>query len=169
MGEFRVTAEGWLSTGGWRYPCALGRAGIVRAKREGDGATPAGRWPLREVLYRSDRVARPATGLPLSRIAPADGWCDDPDHADYNRRVRLPHAARCEHLWREDALYDLICVIGYNDAPPLSGHGSAIFLHAAGPGYSPTAGCVALAPGDLRAILAAAAPGDHMVIVAPIP
>ncbi len=164
MPDFRVTADGWLFAGWRRFPCALGRSGIVRDKHEGDGATPAGRWPLREVLYRRDRLTPPATRLPVSAIARDDGWCDDPAHADYNRRVRLPHPARCETLWRDDALYDLICVIGYNDAPPAAGRGSAIFMHVAAPGYAPTAGCVALAPADLRAVLAEAGRGDFLVI-----
>jgi L,D-peptidoglycan transpeptidase YkuD (ErfK/YbiS/YcfS/YnhG family) len=34
---------------GLRAPCALGRGGVSPAKREGDGATPRGRFPLRRV------------------------------------------------------------------------------------------------------------------------
>ena len=93
--------------------------------------------------------------MPLEPIAPDDGWCDDPADADYNRMVRLPHPARCEELWRDDALYDLIGVLGWNDAPVVRGRGSAIFLHVARPDFAPTEGCVALAATDLRAVLAA--------------
>ena len=39
-------ARGWLTAGPFRIPCALGRAGIVRIKREGDKGTPAGRFRL---------------------------------------------------------------------------------------------------------------------------
>ena len=144
-----------LQIGARRFPCALGRNGISTAKREGDGATPAGTFPLRRVLFRADRLARPATQLEVQPIAPDDGWCDDPaDAAHYNRPVRLPHAARCEPLWRDDALYDVLAVIGYNDAPPIAGRGSAIFLHVARPGYGPTEGCVALALPHLLTVLA---------------
>ena len=164
MSALRITNDGWLVAGWRRFPCALGRAGIVANKREGDGATPAGRWPLREILYRPDRITRPVSRLPVSAIAPDAGWCDDPSHPDYNRRVKLPHAARCETLWRDDGLYDLLCVIGYNDAPVIAGRGSAIFMHVAAPRLAPTAGCVALAPIDLRAVLAETGPDDRIAI-----
>jgi L,D-peptidoglycan transpeptidase YkuD (ErfK/YbiS/YcfS/YnhG family) len=148
---------GALSVGEERFACALGRGGLVVDKREGDGGTPCGRFSLREVLWRPDRGPAPVTGLGLSEIRPGDGWCDDPADPEYNRRVRLPHTGRCETLWREDRLYDLLAVIGWNDDPPAAGLGSAIFLHVAreGPeGFEPTEGCVALRKDDLREVLA---------------
>lgn len=137
------------------FPCALGRAGIVpaEAKREGDGGTPTGRLPLRRLLFRADRLSRPAAAVPAEPIAPDDGWCDDPADAAYNSPVRLPFAPSHERLWREDAVYDLIGVLGWNDEPAVPGRGSAIFLHLARPGLAPTEGCVALALPDLLAIL----------------
>jgi L,D-peptidoglycan transpeptidase YkuD (ErfK/YbiS/YcfS/YnhG family) len=137
------------------FRAALGRAGVRGLKEEGDGATPAGLLPLRRVLYRADRTAIPRTALPREPIAETDGWCDDPGHRDYNRLVTLPHPARCEELWRRDGLYDIVAVLGWNDAPVERGRGSAIFLHIARPGYAPTEGCVALSEPDLRAVLAA--------------
>jgi L,D-peptidoglycan transpeptidase YkuD (ErfK/YbiS/YcfS/YnhG family) len=148
------------------FECAIGRGGLIDAtgKHEGDGATPIGRWPLRRVLYRPDRGAAPETALPVAAITRHDGWCDDPDSRLYNTQVTLPCAARHETLWRDDALYDRIVVLGHNDDPPVPGAGSAIFLHCAKPGYPPTAGCVALAPADLDRILTAVGPGDALVI-----
>lgn len=134
---------------------ALGRGGIHAGKREGDGATPVGVLPLRRLFYRADRLPRPRAACPAEPLSPHDGWCDDPAHPDYNRHVRLPHPARHEALWRGDATYDLIGVLGWNDDPPRPGRGSAIFLHLARPGYPPTEGCVALALPDLLAMLAA--------------
>ena len=133
----------------------IGAGGIRADKQEGDGATPLGLLPIRRVLFRADRGARPATALPAEPIAPDDGWCDDPGHADYNRQVRLPHPARHERLWREDAVYDVIGILGWNDAPVVRGRGSAIFLHVARSGFAPTEGCVALPEPDLRRLLAA--------------
>jgi len=134
---------------------ALGRGGVRGIdKQEGDGATPAGVLPLRRVLYRADRMPVPACAVPVEPIAPDDGWCDDVQHADYNRMVRLPHAARHEVLRRQDELYDVIGVLGWNDAPVRRGLGSAIFLHVARADYAPTEGCVALALPDLRQVLA---------------
>ena len=159
-----VGADGRAAWRGRVLRCAIGRGGIARAKAEGDGATPAGRFPLRRVLYRADRVAAPDTALPRAAIAPADLWCDAPEDALYNRAVRHPYAARAEPLWRADACYDLLAVIGFNDDPVVAGAGSAIFLHVARPDYAPTAGCVALAPRDLRDILAGWQPDDRIAI-----
>ena len=150
-----------LEAGAWR--CALGKGGIRRDKQEGDGATPVGLLPLRRVLYRADRVAPPRCRVAVEPIAPADGWCDDPAHADYNLHVLLPHPARHEALWREDALYDVIGVLGWNDAPVQRGRGSAIFLHLARPDLAPTEGCIALPERALRAVLAAGLSGIEVM------
>lgn len=137
----------------WR--AALGRAGVGRHKQEGDEATPCGLLPLRRVLYRADRIPPPRCAVPREPIAPDDGWCDDRHDPAYNTQVRLPHDARHEMLWRDDSLYDIIGILGWNDAPVLRGHGSAIFLHVARPDLAPTEGCVALVLPELQALLAA--------------
>ncbi len=138
-----------------RVPAVLGAAGVRQDKQEGDDATPAGLLRLRRVLYRADRVAAPACAVGREAIAPDDGWCDDPTHADYNRPVRLPHPGRHERLWREDALYDIVAVLGWNDEPVVRDRGSAIFLHCATRDARPTRGCIALEPEALRQVLAA--------------
>ena len=132
---------------------AIGPAGIARKVSEGDGVTPLGVFSLRRVFYRADRIAKPKTILPVRAIAKDDGWCDAPEDVNYNRLVTLPYSASAENLWREDHVYDLIAVIGFNDDPVVPDKGSAIFLHLARPNYLSTAGCVALAEADLRAAL----------------
>lgn len=146
-------ARGWLAAGGVAIPCALGRSGIARRKREGDGVTPRAVMPLRRVWYRPDRGPRPVTGLSVRAIRPGDGWCDAPADRNYNRRVDLPYPASHELMWREDALYDLVVELGWNDDPPRAGLGSAIFMHVARAGFRPTEGCIALREGDLRRLL----------------
>ena len=158
--ELVVRANGEARWAGRRLRCAVGRAGIVRDKREGDGGTPGGTWPMREVLFRGDRLGEIVTPLPARELDPEDGWCDDPADPAYNRMVRLPYRAHCEELWLVDRVYDVIVPLGYNDDPVLPGRGSAIFLHVARPDFAPTAGCVALALGDLLMLLRAAAPGS---------
>ena len=150
-----VHPDGRLVLRGLVFRAALGRGGVRSDKQEGDGATPAGVLPLRRVLYRADRGRAPECAVPVEPVAPTDGWCDDPSERDYNRMIRLPHDGHCEELWRADAVYDVIGVLGWNDAPVLRGLGSAIFLHVARPDYAPTDGCIALAPNDLRQVLAA--------------
>ena len=160
-GQWTLTAD----SGRWR--CAIGRGGLSSEKREGDGTTPVGCWPLRRLFYRPDREASIKTALPNGPIEPSAGWCDDPDAAHYNQLIKLPYPARHERLWREDQLYDLLVVLGYNDSPPLPGAGSAIFLHVARPDYGPTEGCVALAKNDLRTLLESLSTEDRLCVQAP--
>ena len=152
-----ATADGQFRFQGRTLRCALGKGGVVppARKQEGDGATPAARLALRRLLYRADRGPPPACAVPVEPLAPQDGWCDDPADRSYNRPVQLPFAGRHEALWRSDAVYDLIGILGWNDAPVERGRGSAIFLHLARPDYAPTEGCVALSLPDLREVLAA--------------
>ena len=163
---FIAHADGCFTWADSQVRCAVGKGGVVpaTAKREGDGACPAGIWPLRHLLYRPDRLRPPVTGLPLAPLAPDDGWCDAPGDPNYNRPVKHPYPASAERMWREDGLYDLVATLGYNDAPVVDGKGSAIFLHCASPTYGPTLGCVALATADLLDVLAAAKPGDALEI-----
>jgi len=144
---------------GETFRAAHGSGGISTQKQEGDGATPAGILPLRRLLYRADRLGKPKCHLPIEPIAPTDGWCDDPTSQAYNTQITLPAAAHHEELWRRDSLYDIIGVLGWNDAPPQRGRGSAIFLHVARPDYAPTEGCIALALFDLLHILAGGVTG----------
>jgi len=174
MTEFLVTADpsGTTGTLSWdsgletiSFKVSLGRSGTTPKTYEGDGATPLGCYPLRRVYYRPDRVSPPQTELEVRAIRPDDGWCDAPDDIFYNRPVRLPYEASHEVLWREDHLYDLIIVIGQNDDPVVPWDGSAIFMHVAREGYSPTEGCVGMAASDARRFIEAAKPGDKVRIV----
>jgi L,D-peptidoglycan transpeptidase YkuD (ErfK/YbiS/YcfS/YnhG family) len=145
-----VVSRGVARFMGRRFPCRVGRGGIVApgAKREGDGATPAGVHGLIGMLYRPDRMARPADwALP---IRPFDGWSDDPRDDDYNLPVRLPHPFRHERLRRPDPAYDLIILTDWNWPQAEPGRGSAIFLHQWRRPGAPTAGCVALPRAALR-------------------
>src|SRR5260221_2069882 len=146
--------------------CAVGRGGIADKQREGDGITPLGVWPLRRVLYRGDRLSAPRTLLPLGEIAPEDAWCDVPDDPNYNRLVRFPYPSIDERLWREDELYDVLAVVGFNDNPVLPGKGSAIFLPVARSDYGPTEGCVPLQLAQVLESMAQFNPRDRLVITA---
>lgn len=160
-------SRGIVTAGERQFACALGKGGLCPAedKREGDGRTPVGVFPLRHLMYRPDRwPVAPETALPVQALTPQDGWCDDPADRAYNRPVPLPYAASHELLWRDEAVYDLIIDLGYNDDPPQPGRGSAIFLHIAREGYSPTEGCVALSREDLAWLLRHCGPETVMEI-----
>ena len=153
-----------LDWGAGARRAAIGPGGIAIKGGEGDGITPRGLFPVREVFYRADRMPAPRTQLLLRAIQQDDGWCDAPGDPNYNRLVKLPYRASTENMWREDHLYDLVAVLGYNDDPVVPGKGSAIFLHLAKPDYAPTQGCVALAFADALAALEQLEPGDEIVI-----
>ena len=161
-----VTADGWLQAGDTRIRCALGRGGLTEKGGEGDGISPQGTYALRRVFYRADKLGTPHTSLPVVAIEKHDGWCDDPTHPNYNQQVTLPVEASAETLWRDDALYDVIVVFGYNDEPIMPGKGSAIFMHIAQPDYSPTEGCVALAQEDLLKVLKDCGPKTVIELIA---
>jgi len=160
----RERTKGLLRCGPITVPCALGRAGIVTRKREGDGATPTGSFELLHVFYRADRGRPPQTLLPVEALTPDMGWCDDPGHGLYNRPVDLPFGAGHEKMWRDDRLYDIVVVLDCNMYPSVKGRGSAIFFHIARENYRPTEGCIAVAPQHMRLILSHAAPGCRMVV-----
>jgi L,D-peptidoglycan transpeptidase YkuD (ErfK/YbiS/YcfS/YnhG family) len=146
-------SRGILRAYGAAFPVALGRAGIAANKREGDGATPRGRFRLRRLWWRGDRLPRPRTALPVRRIEHNDAWCEDASDRRYNRPLRLASGAPGDRLWRDDHLYDLVIELDHNTRPRIAGRGSAVFVHLAREGFLPTAGCVALRGGDLARLL----------------
>jgi L,D-peptidoglycan transpeptidase YkuD (ErfK/YbiS/YcfS/YnhG family) len=159
-----IYAQGKLSWPGGATRAVCGKGGVRADKREGDGASPAGTFPLLYGFYRPDRVAWPKTDLPMTALRPDFGWCDAADDPHYNALVTLPYSASHEQLWREDDLYDLLVVIGYNTDPVVPGKGSAIFLHVARPDFSPTVGCIAVAEPVLVSLLSLLGPGSTITI-----
>lgn len=161
----RLTPAGLLAFGR-RIPASIGRGGIVPpgAKAEGDGATPAGLLRIVATLYRPDRLAPPAPWA--QPIGPGDLWCDDPTSPAYNHAARAPMAASHEVMRRADPLYDVVLVTDWNWPDAVPGRGSAIFLHQwRRPGF-PTAGCIAMARGDLLWLARHTRPGTALLVPA---
>ncbi|AMK19665.1 MULTISPECIES: L,D-transpeptidase family protein [Sphingobium] len=158
------SAAGRLRFDGMEMACTLGRSGVCAAagKREGDGCTPVGSWPVRGILLRPGRVEAKGIRLPWRWVREGDGWSDDPADPAYNRPVHLPRNFSAETLLRDDDAYDVIVVLGHNDAPPVPGRGSAIFFHLSE--GRPTAGCIAIDRHDMLELLPLLAPGDVMEI-----
>lgn len=163
-------SRGILKLGDKSYPCALGKAGVIYEKCEGDHKSPLGSFNLRSVYYRYDRLDEPIySKVPMMALLKEDGWCDDPKDDAYNMSVMLPYHASAEELWREDDLYDVLVVLGYNDAPAEPGKGSAIFMHVArdlnDKEYLGTEGCVSLKKDDLLALLPQLTPETSLSIL----
>ena len=159
-----LPARGVLIAGPLALPAALGGSGIRANKREGDGATPRGRFRLVRLWWRADRASRPPTSLPARRIAPVDAWCEDPGDRRYNRPIRLGPGQGGDRLTRIDQLYDLLIELDHNARPRVAGRGSAVFIHVARPGLAPTAGCVALTRAALHRLLSRLGPHTRIEI-----
>src|SRR5215475_16051633 len=159
------SALGWASLGERRWRCVVGAGGVREDKVEGDAATPAGEYPLRHIYFRNDRLVLPKVRLPARPIGERDGWCDDPQSLSYNRLIHLPSSHSHEKMWREDGLYDLVVVVGYNDDPPEGEWGSAIFLHIARDDMGATRGCVAFARDDLLELVTLIGPATRINVL----
>ena len=127
-----------------RFTCAIGRAGLTTNKIEGDHKTPVGEFKFNKIYYRKDRLGEMLFKIPFAIIEENDGWCDDPKSKLYNQHIQFPFDASAERLFRDDDLYDIICVLNYNTNPIVPGKGSAIFLHICKPNFAGTEGCVAI-------------------------
>ncbi|WP_134679646.1 L,D-transpeptidase family protein [Paracoccus ravus] len=159
----RLTGMG-LAVRGRTLPCSVGRGGLSAAKREGDGATPLGTHRIVGLLYRPDRVARPARWA--QPILPGDLWCDASGNDEYNQFVRAPFAPSHEALRRPDPLYDIVLLTDWNWPHAEAGKGSAIFLHQWRRPGCPTAGCIAMARRDLIWLASVVVPGETLEIPA---
>lgn len=165
------------------YPCSIGKHGVRVNKKEGDYATPAGRFLIREVFYRADKLSvdeinqlkkMQDRGFSVNALTQDDGWVDDVKSPYYNQFVKIStlknKSTSYENLWRDDGSYDIIVVVGYNDDPVVKGKGSAIFMHVArlfrSGKYKPTQGCIAFSKSDLLKILAAITPKTYIDISA---
>lgn len=153
------------------FRAVLGRAGMAvgsgfpdagpgeaRRKREGDGRSPAGVFPITGLFGygAADEGVAPVARLPFLAATPNLKCVDDPASRHYNRivdRRRVDEDWRsCEDMLRGDCRYEIGAVVGYNCEPVVPGAGSCIFLHVwEAPGV-PTAGCTALARDDMLAL-----------------
>ena len=137
----------------YKAKCAIGKRGITSNKTEGDKRTPRGRFRLEYIFYRKDRMKNIHSNLKTIPIKKDFGWCDDVKSRFYNKFIKFPFKHKAERLFLKGSMYDIIVVIGYNFKPIKKNKGSAIFLHVAKKGYSPTLGCIAIAKKDLKYLI----------------
>ena len=148
-----INKSGYLKYKNLKFRCSLGRAGIGKKKKEGDGITPKGKFRILKIYYRFDRIKKFSTNIKKIKIKKNMGWCDDPNSRFYNKLISLPNKDHHEKLYRSDNTYDVLVVLNYNMDPIIKGKGSAIFIHIAKKQFKPTAGCVALNKADLLSLL----------------
>ena len=150
----------FLKVGNKVFRCQIGTLGLKNAARkvEGDKSTPSGKWLLRSIYYRPDKINLPKlisnSFLTLNKITKNCGWCDDYKSSDYNRYIEINKNGKTfsysfENLWREDDVYDIFIEIGFNDDPVISKRGSAIFIHCSFEDLRDTSGCIAISKENL--------------------
>ena len=133
----------YLTFNNYKAKCSIGKRGIGLKKKEGDLITPKGKYKIKYILYRKDRV-KIRTKIKKIIITRKMGWCDDPNSKQYNKLVKLPTAYKHEKLYKKENIYDIIMVLNYNMNPIVKNKGSAIFIHVAKKNYKKTEGCVAV-------------------------
>tara|TARA_X000000368_G_scaffold264772_1_gene209660 strand:+ start:1663 stop:2154 length:492 start_codon:yes stop_codon:yes gene_type:complete len=137
----------------YKVKCAIGKRGIGAKKKEGDLITPRGKFKIKYILYRKDRISNLKSKIKKLSIKKNMGWCDDPLSKKYNKLIKFPFKYSAEKLYKVDSSYDVILVLNFNCNPIKKNKGSAIFIHVAKRNYKSTAGCVAISKKDLRDII----------------
>tara|TARA_Y100000768_G_C23594388_1_gene503056 strand:+ start:17 stop:517 length:501 start_codon:yes stop_codon:yes gene_type:complete len=134
----------YLTFMNYKAKCAIGKRGIGIKRKEGDLITPKGKYKVKYILYRKDRIRKIQSKLKKIVITKNMGWCDDPKSKDYNKLIKLPTNYSYEKLYRRESIYDLILVLNFNMRPIVKKKGSAIFIHIAKKNHKKTEGCVAI-------------------------
>ena len=137
----------------YKVKCAIGKRGIGIKKKEGDNITPKGKFKIKLIMYRKDRILNFKTKLTKLGIYKNMGWCDDPLSKNYNKLIRFPFAYNAEKLYRNDNIYDIVLVLNFNTDPIIKNRGSAIFIHIAKKNYRNTEGCIAIKKTDLKKLV----------------
>ena len=153
----------FLKVGKKVFRCQIGEGGlkIANNKIEGDKTTPIGKWYLRSIYYRPDKMLRPKLKkrniLKINKITKNCGWCDDIRSSYYNKYLKIRNFQSLnlnyEKLWREDDAYDIIIATSHNVKPTIKNKGSAIFIHCSFSNNKDTAGCIALKKNDIFFLL----------------
>ena len=134
----------YLTYKNYKLKCALGKRGIGYKKKEGDLITPVGKYKIKYILYRKDRIKKIYSKIRTIVIKKNMAWCNDPESKDYNKLIKLPSDFSFEKLYKKENIYDIVLVLDYNMNPIIKNKGSAIFIHVAKKNFKKTEGCIAL-------------------------
>ena len=115
--------------------------------------TPKGKYKIKYILYRKDRVKKIDSKIKKIAIKKNMGWCNDSKSKNYNRLIKLPSVYNFEKLFKNNNTYDILIVLDYNMNPTIKNKGSAIFVHCSFSDNRNTAGCIALEKKDLAFLL----------------
>ena len=151
---WRRSGSCWVAAGG-PYPARVGRNGLRANRREGDGTTPIGTFPIGRTMYGN--APNPGVRFRYVRLRCGDWWVEDPRSPAYNTFQRVGCGRRpsfrvtTPDMSKDRTAYAHLAVVGFNMRPVVPGRGSGIFLHVQTGG--PTNGCISLRRADLVRVL----------------
>ena len=145
--------KNYLIYNNYKVKCALGKRGIGIKRKEGDLITPKGKFKIKYILYRGDRIKKIQSKIKIFKIKKNFGWCNDPKSKEYNKLIKLPFKFSHEKLFKKENVYDLLLILDFNMNPIKKNKGSAIFLHIAKRNYKKTEGCIAIKKKQLLKII----------------
>lgn len=156
-----ATLRTWRRVGGcWSpvagpYTARVGWNGLRVNRREGDGTTPIGTFPILPRMYGNE--SNPGVRFAYARLRCGDWWVEDPRSPVYNTFQRIgcgvapPFKVTTPDMSRSRRAYAYLAVIGFNTSPVVPGRGSGIFLHVEV--HKSTNGCVSLPRAQLLRVL----------------
>ena len=144
------------------FKCQIGENGKVpkHIKTEGDKSTPIGKWELKTIFIRKEKLKLTLKKSSLSKLVYIKKnyiWCDDKKSNFYNKLVKIKKNKKkkftFEKMYRDDNVYDIIIEINYNRNPVIKNKGSAIFIHCSFTDLRPTEGCIAVEKNTLKFLI----------------
>lgn len=125
-------------------------------KKEGDGRSPAGLFPLEHAFGFASKPEQ--LKFPYTKIEETTECIDDAASTHYNEivdrlRVGIFDWKRSEKMREFTPEYELGVFVAFNSYPVRRGDGSCIFLHIWKDATTPTSGCIAMARPDLERIV----------------
>lgn len=157
-----------VGRGGLGWSADSAPAGASDLKKEGDGRSPAGLFPLTFAFGRPDKPGE--VKLSYSKLEGYSECVDDVASIHYNRLVDRLKVGNFDWKSSEKMLevgpeYDLGVFVAYNSYPVRRGDGSCIFLHIWKDASTGTSGCTAMKRDDLLRILNWADPNKKPYLV----
>ncbi len=155
----------WIRQSGWRV--RIGRNGLgwgetvwplkkapeVANKKEGDGKSPAGLFPLLDGFGRANESAN-FPNFPFKAMDKNWAGVDDVKSNYYNQLVNVEDLGSKKDWDSSENMcipeYLLGLRVGYNTENPVPGSGSCIYVHLFSVPERGTAGCTSMAPANLR-------------------
>ncbi len=175
----RSGPKGKWKVEGDAFPVVIGRSGlawdakqapenVAAIKKEGDGNSPAGLFPL---TFAFGSAAKPeGTNLSFTEIGPYTECIDDTASSHYNKivdrmKVGIFDWKSSEKMLEIGEEYALGVFVGYNSYPVEKGNGSCIFLHVWKDVESPTSGCTAMSRENMERVMTWLDPEKHPYLV----